>query len=188
MENFRLMDPAEVEFLAEKEMVQIVPNFSQDIIYLIGGEIGPFNPSLPVDVPLWLAVNLKERQKCRINAPQWMDIEQLEAKKEEETEAQFFTEMPSPHYMEVTQLLLKCAPEIPRADEMRTLVKDIWDLRMAKFRRSIDLLVKSDHTHAKVNHLTLMEINTMRPFLTKALDQIHSLRTNTQSAGYIAPQ
>lgn len=30
------MDPAEVEFLAEKESVAIVPNFSQDKLYLIG--------------------------------------------------------------------------------------------------------------------------------------------------------
>ena len=33
---FTIMDPAEVEFLAEKEMVSVVPNFSQDTIYLIG--------------------------------------------------------------------------------------------------------------------------------------------------------
>ena len=30
------MDPAEVEFLAEKEIVKIIPNFSLDKIYLIG--------------------------------------------------------------------------------------------------------------------------------------------------------
>lgn len=30
------MDPAEVEFLAEKETVKIVPNFSLDKVYLIG--------------------------------------------------------------------------------------------------------------------------------------------------------
>ena len=30
------MDPAEVEFLAEKETVTVVPNFAQDKIYLIG--------------------------------------------------------------------------------------------------------------------------------------------------------
>jgi len=29
------MDPSEVEFLAEKEIITIVPNFSQDRIYLI---------------------------------------------------------------------------------------------------------------------------------------------------------
>lgn len=33
------MDPAEVEFLAEKEKITIVPNFSQDKIYLIGVSI-----------------------------------------------------------------------------------------------------------------------------------------------------
>lgn len=30
------MDPSEVEFLAEKEVVKIIPNFSLDKIYLIG--------------------------------------------------------------------------------------------------------------------------------------------------------
>lgn len=30
------MDPAEVEFLAEKETVKIIPNFSLDKVYLIG--------------------------------------------------------------------------------------------------------------------------------------------------------
>ena len=53
------MDPSEVEYLAEKELVQIVPNFSQDRLYLIGGEFGPFIPSMPTAVPLWLAVDLK---------------------------------------------------------------------------------------------------------------------------------
>ncbi|TKC44072.1 hypothetical protein EI555_002159, partial [Monodon monoceros] len=68
------MDAAEVEFLAEKELVTIIPNFSLDKIYLIGGDLGPFNPGLPVQVPLWLAINLKQRQKCRLLAPEWMDV------------------------------------------------------------------------------------------------------------------
>lgn len=42
--------------------------------------------------------------------------------------------------------------DIPRADEIRTLVKDIWDLRVAKLRSSsLDGFVKhSDISHAKV--------------------------------------
>ncbi|XP_062566891.1 DNA replication complex GINS protein PSF2-like [Saccostrea cucullata] len=174
------MDPSEVEFLAEKEFVTVVPNFALDKIYLIGGDIGPLTPGLPVQVPLWMAVNLKQGQKCRIVPPEWMDIDRLQDKKQEETDSKFFTKMPSDHYMEVTQLLLKCATDdIPHADEIRTLVKDIWDLRIAKLRSSIDTFVKSDATHAKLNFLTLMELNTVRPFLTKALDQMHVLRSNT---------
>ncbi|XP_048258508.1 DNA replication complex GINS protein PSF2-like [Haliotis rufescens] len=101
------MDPSEVEFLAEKELVTIVPNFAQDKIYLISGDVGPFVPSIPLQVPLWMAVNLKQRQKCRILPPEWMDIEKLEEKKQEEIDSKFFTAMPSRFYIEVTQLLLQ---------------------------------------------------------------------------------
>ena len=38
------------------------------------GDLGPFNPGLPVQVPVWLALNLKQRQKCRILPPPWMDV------------------------------------------------------------------------------------------------------------------
>lgn len=173
------MDPTEVEFLAEKEIITIVPNFSLDKIYLIAGDLGPFNPSLPIDVPLWLALNLKQRQKCHIQPPDWMNVEKLEEIKTEEQESKFFTALPSKHYMELAQLLLKFAiNDIPRADDIRTLVKDIWDLRVAKLRSSIDQFVKSESTHAKLNHLTLMELNTVRPFLTTALDSMFTLRSN----------
>lgn len=186
LQNTQTMDSAEVEFLSEKEIVTIVPNFSLDKIYLIGGDLGPFNPGLQVDVPLWLAVNLKQRQKCRIVPPQWMEVEMLQAKKQEEIDSKFFTAMSNGHYMELTQLLLKHATDdIPKADDIRTLTKDIWDLRTAKLRSSIDTFTKSDATHAKLNFLTLMELNTVRPFLTKALDTIHMLRTNTSGHGAV---
>lgn len=38
------------------------------------GDIGPFSAGLPIDVPLWMAVNLKQRQKARIRSPEWMDV------------------------------------------------------------------------------------------------------------------
>jgi hypothetical protein len=31
-----MMDPSEIEFLAEKELVTITPNFSLDTVFLIG--------------------------------------------------------------------------------------------------------------------------------------------------------
>ncbi|GFO34772.1 DNA replication complex gins protein psf2 [Plakobranchus ocellatus] len=178
------MDPSEVEFLAEKEHVNIIPNFSQDTIFLISGDIGPFSAGLPVSVPLWLAVNLKQRQKCRVVPPDWMNLEVLQEKKQAEMDSRFFTEMPSPFYIEITQLLLQCATDdIPRADEIRTLIKDIWDLRIAKLRSSIDVFIKSEESHAKLNFLTLMEINTVREFLTKGLNHMHQLRSNLTGSG-----
>lgn len=47
---------------------------SERLVFLPQGDLGPFNPGLPVDVPLWLAINLKQRQKCRLVPPEWMDV------------------------------------------------------------------------------------------------------------------
>nr|XP_046241410.1 DNA replication complex GINS protein PSF2 [Scatophagus argus] len=173
------MDSSEVEFLAEKEIVKIIPNFSLDKVYLIGGDLGPFNPGLPVDVPLWLALNLKQRQKCRIVPPAWMDVEKLEEMRDLERKEDAFTPVPSPYYMELTKLLLNHASDnIPKADEIRTLVKDIWDTRVAKLRLSADSFISQMEAHAKLDNLTLMEINTIRSFLLDSLNCMYKLRSN----------
>uniref|UniRef100_A0A3B3R1I0 DNA replication complex GINS protein PSF2 n=1 Tax=Paramormyrops kingsleyae TaxID=1676925 RepID=A0A3B3R1I0_9TELE len=175
------MDPSEVEFLAEKEMVTIISNFSLDKMYLIGGDLGPFNPGLPVNVPLWLALNLKQRQKCRIVPPEWMDVEKLEEIREQERKEETFTPIPNPHYMELTKLLLNHASDnIPKADEIRTLVKDIWDTRVAKLRLSADSFISQLEAHAKLDNLTLMEINTTRTFLLDSLNSMYKLRASLQ--------
>jgi GINS complex subunit 2 len=69
------MDPSEIEFLAESEPLRIVPNFNEGQLYLLGGDVGPFRAGLPVTVPLWVAVSLRQRQKCRIIQPDWMDAD-----------------------------------------------------------------------------------------------------------------
>ncbi|XP_026539815.1 DNA replication complex GINS protein PSF2 [Notechis scutatus] len=183
------MDAAEVEFLAEREMVTIIPNFSLDRIYLIGGELGPFNPGLPVEVPLWLGLNLKQRQKCRLVPPDWMDVEKLEQMRDQERKEDTFTPMPNPFYMELTKLLLNFAADnIPKADEIRTLVKDIWDTRIAKLRVSADSFVRQQEAHARLDNLTLMEINTTGAFLTQALDHMYKLRSNLQVGANVESQ
>lgn len=175
------MQHAEVEFIAEKQLVKIVPNFALDTMYFISGDVGPFSPGLPLDVPLWLAISLKQRQKCQIHPPDWLEIEKLESIKEEEINNEFFVKLPNLHFREVAHLLLmNAADNIPNADQIRTLVKDIWDIRAAKLRSNIDKFVKLQARHARLDNLTQMEINTVRPFLTSALDHLHNLQT-TQS-------
>ena len=50
-----------------------------------GGDVGPFRAGLPLDgVPLWVAVHLRQRQKCRIMQPEWMDPDKLETIRDEE--------------------------------------------------------------------------------------------------------
>ncbi|XP_012275329.1 probable DNA replication complex GINS protein PSF2 isoform X2 [Orussus abietinus] len=118
-------------------------------------------------------VSLKQQQKCRIICHDWMEPNNLENLKEMEKASKVFTKMPSNHYMEEAQLLLNAAPDdIPEIDDIRTMIKDIWDIRTSKLRTSIDAFLKSDGTHAQLDHLTLMEINSVRSLLPHALDQM----------------
>lgn len=85
--------------------------------------------------------------------------------------------MPSDHYMIEAKLLLgNASDDIPRGDEIRTLVKDIWDIRMSKIRSSVTKLVEKGESYADINNLTIMEINSMRPILPHALDQIYRIK------------
>jgi GINS complex subunit 2 len=89
---------------------------------------------------------------------------------------------------------LSVADDIPRADEVRALVKDLWDLRIAKLRKSVNHMVTEQETYGKVSvamviyipviplhilqldNLTIMEINTIRQLLTESLNHTHLLR------------
>ncbi|XP_018027598.1 probable DNA replication complex GINS protein PSF2 [Hyalella azteca] len=176
------MEAVEEEFLAEREHVQIIPNFSHDKLYLIAGDVGPFVAGIPCSVPLWLAVNLRQRGKCRLLPPAWMEAEALAAKKEEEMQTKVFTKMGSENYMAVAQLLLTTAPhDVPNAHLVRTLIKDIWDLRIAKLRSSVAEFIKQSGRHARLHHLTPMELHSVRPILPSALDQL--LRLGAAASG-----
>ena len=61
------------EFMAEEELVEIIPSFKYPKkLTLISGDFGPFVPSIPIKVPLWMALNLKRQQKCTIIIPRWV--------------------------------------------------------------------------------------------------------------------
>ncbi|CAH1957684.1 unnamed protein product [Acanthoscelides obtectus] len=173
------MDTDEVEFLGEKQIITVVPTFNSPVLHLISGDVGPFRAGLPTNVPMWLAVQLKQRQQGKIQAPDWMDIDRLTEMKENEKQSQTFTKMPSDHYMVEAKILLDCASDdIPRADEIRTIIKDIWDIRMSKIRTSVNKLIKNADSYAGLDNLTVMEINSIRPILPHALDQIYRIKAS----------
>lgn len=46
--------------------------------------------------------------------------------------------------------ICSASDNIPKADAIRTLIKDLWDTRMAKLRVSADSFVRQQEAHAKV--------------------------------------
>lgn len=138
------MNPSEIEFMAENETIQIVPNFNHaSHIHLICGSYGPFRAGLPLNVPIWVALNLRQKKTCRILPPDWMAVDELQERIEKEKSDKycrtitvlvtfvllfwffrFFTQLPSNYYLEITQMLLTVASEdIPQSNEIKTAVK-----------------------------------------------------------------
>ena len=67
----------------------------------------------------------------------------------------------SRHHMRLASLTvhsftLSASDDIQRADEVRALVKDIWDLRLAKLRKSIDVMITQQETFGKVLYMLYM--------------------------------
>ena len=133
--------------------------------------MGPFKPGISLSCPLWLAVNLKQRQRCRIVCPAWMEVffatKQLlptccaggevgrgQRPGERKPYLHWTTCQPyiwgcqpGPGQCHSGQSLLwhVCIPhtfqDIEKADEVRTVLKDLWDLRQAKLRWDFKLLL-----------------------------------------------
>jgi len=47
---------------------------------------------------------------------------------------------------------------------------------MSKLRSSVDAFIKTGGSYAKLDHLTAMEINSIRPLLPHALDELSKLQ------------
>lgn len=129
------MDPAEIEFLATDQRVSVVPNFNEGVLYLLEGDVGPFKAGLPLEIPLWVALSLRARRKCRVLQPSYLTADALEEVRDAEREQTFFTQLPNPHLFAVAQLLLDVAmADLAEVDRLRTALKDLWDVRQAKLR------------------------------------------------------
>ncbi|CAL8074554.1 unnamed protein product [Calicophoron daubneyi] len=171
------MNPMELEFIAEDETIQIIPRFTMDAIQLIAFSVGPFYPNVPTTVPLWVALHLRQQQKCRILPPEWLTVDKLNECKEAEQASAGCTEPPHKHYMEITTLLLQHAAEdIQSPETVRTIVRDLWDTRVGKLVSSVTGFISSGASSARVSQLTNLELATLRKFLANSMDQLSLLR------------
>jgi GINS complex subunit 2 len=105
------------EFLAEEEIIEVIPNFKYaKKLTLISGEFGPFQPSIPVKVPLWLALNLRRQHKCTIVMPQW--INQLVAAAEQQDERSSLLQLDSNYWREIMKLLEEHCELLPSCSDL----------------------------------------------------------------------
>lgn len=183
---------------AERQPVTIVPNFDIEQLKLISCDLGPFKAGQPVDVPLWMAMLLKQEKRCRINPPQWMAVDHLEAhltkeqeKGTENTFAKFAVDDMRKghcfHYREIAKILLSKAPEDFDAskgfdvDKVRTLVKDISEVRNNKMRHGLKGVDERVST-VEENNISAIEVGAVRRFICQAMDTFYQLHKAQVSA------
>jgi len=183
---------AEVEFAAEDELVMIVPSFEEERMELISGSFGPFYPQAPVEVPLWMAVELRKQNRCQIQCPPWMEVDRLKQIRQREKDSRLGQLQVVPwHYMEVANILLRvAASDILRVHEVRSVLEDIENIRQNRIRAGLQQIstvaAEQPIEFLKLNNASAMEMNSIRDFLLSTLFEIHKLYDDGLAAMEVA--
>eukprot|EP00949_MAST-11_sp_MAST-11-sp1_P003254 g3254.t1 len=193
-ESIMTITPAEREFFAEDEKVVIMPNFTGGMINLIAGNFGPFQPQMKVEVPLWLAVALKKRNRCNIQPPVWLNADYLDVKLKEDQEERNRptlqgenTRYPLPFYfIEISHVLLNEAPDdVEDSERVRCLLEDIQNLRMAKLREGSHMMMKraksGENPMASLAGVSSMELGRVHDTFLESLNKLTMFRRETVS-------
>jgi GINS complex subunit 2 len=165
----------EVAFFAGEQVVTIQARAPLSSMQLMDGEIGEISALRQESVPLWLALVLKQRDKCRIVAPEWLHPEKLEETlAEERANADRFAPLPY-HYLELAfQLLSVAEDDLEDTNRIRELLADIEDLRRAKLTRGLKT-IDQKVTSIKLPNISATELNRIRATATGVLDSLREL-------------
>ncbi|GAB5369265.1 hypothetical protein AAMO2058_001390500 [Amorphochlora amoebiformis] len=175
-----------IEFLAQDELITILPKFKMPEINLIAGSIGPFEPQHPVDVPLWLAIQLRKEGKCSIITPDWLDNEYLAIKEtSERSDEKNFTDMPYHHHEIATMLFKTAHSDIKEARKVRTVLANINDLRSCKIKKGLKSITEKVH-FIKLNNISSMELYAIRKFCILTLNSFKSISQATPTKSLLS--
>ena len=170
--NLQFISAEENEFLAKETCILITSGVSHDVFDFISGRFGPLEAGLPCKVPLWFALQLRRNGKCIIEIPEWLSVETLKSKVDEQKSAQAFVDIPY-FYVEIAQLLLTHAKDdFDSPEETRSLVEDLFNLRMDRLRLQIQLFastVITTRTLARIVNVGSAELLLVRGFLPQML-------------------
>jgi GINS complex subunit 2 len=79
------------------------------------------------------------------------------------------------HWFEVSEILLEAASDdVPEADRVRQLLRDIREVRLAKIRRQVDHL-SGDGEGTRLDGVGAMEISESRSFMAGVVDGLGKL-------------
>ncbi|KAJ5569655.1 uncharacterized protein N7459_009085 [Penicillium hispanicum] len=237
----RGITPSEIAFLAEMEMVTIVPRQRLEGLELLGGPVEPLVPPRRASLPLWLALLLKRQRRANIMPPAWLHPEALSLILEVESQHQDYKNAFSPppplpgqpsvrdhgveatarpqytpdgnryyasppflpqniaqttissrdmpalpfHWVEVGNMLLDAASDdLVDPDQVRRLLKDLREVRMAKMRSGVDVLdaAATGGGGVALTGVGAMEMGEERGFLAGVVDNLRKIGASKEQA------
>ncbi|KAJ5243190.1 GINS complex subunit Psf2 subgroup [Penicillium citrinum] len=233
--------PSEIGFLAEMEMVTVVPRQRLEGLELLGGPIEPLVPPRRASLPLWLALLLKRQRRANIMPPAWLHPEPLSLILEVESQHQDYKNAFSPppplpgqpsvrdidavptarpqytpdggkyyasppflpqntaqtnvspdelpalpfHWLEIGNMLLESASDdLVDSDQIRRLMKDLREVRLAKMRAGTDVLdaAATGGGGVALTGVGAMEVGEERGFLTGVVDNLRKIGASKEQA------
>ena len=180
---FRNWTPSENEFFAENELIEIIPNFKGPKFTFMTGTFGPFKPSKPIQVPLWLAIYLKQRKKCIVQIPNWMNVEFLNRVKLEDRESkETFSDCIPFYYFEMAHLLFtQCEDEFKELAKTKSVIEDIHEYRSEMLVNKLKK-VEAETPIQFLSHVTSAELNKGRPSFSALYSVVNRLQTISEAA------
>ncbi|KAK6463300.1 hypothetical protein DFJ63DRAFT_114464 [Scheffersomyces coipomensis] len=180
------LTPSEVNFLAENELVTILPRYTMQKMQLIGTKVPALRAMRRESVPLWVALILKSQDKCSIIPPKWLNVAYLKDKYDEEVrKPNQFSALPW-NWLEISKMLLARASDdlSDPSHLLRSVLQDLREIRLVKSRKGLKELNESNIV---LNGLSLLEINELRPFVLTVMNKLRQLH-DTSNAQDIADQ
>ena len=167
------MDEAQCQFLAQHELVTIVPQFTLDVVALLSGSFGPFRVHYPSPVPIWLALFLRNSKACTVRPPAWLSVENMSAVLEYEKSNDTFAALPH-YYMEVASMLLEhCSEDFAGiSDVLGRLLGEVSMCRWQKVLVGLDVFRSAGVVNSgmRVTNLTCSELRRLRPVMLRVMD------------------
>lgn len=165
--------------MAENEMIFIIPRAQLDQLDLIACKVPRMRPPQRSQVPIWLAILLKRQKRATIVPPGWLNREDLEKRLEEEKKTDEyglstgFAKMPF-QWIEVSDLLLDvAADDIPDADIVQRLLRDLREARQQKARDGLEVL---EDKMLQMDNIGRTEVNEIRALFSGSMDVLRALQ------------
>lgn len=170
---------SELSFLAEQEIVTIIPRQQCASLPLLSGPLPALKVNARADVPIWLALFLKRQKRAIVVCPDWLSVESLtsfitaESKVLQDGTIAGFSKVPY-YWLEVSELLLDgCSDDIPDVEEVRRLLQQLRELRRQKVRDGLEVL---EGTVLHMDNIGCGEINEIRELYSETMNTLRALQ------------